>query len=110
MLPTLIVDVLYHQFTLMNRTIVAAALQRQIDNDATTNLTAFQQQIRDAVAQGAQLVVLPELHAGPYFCQHCDPSHFDLAEPLDGPTSQGLGAVAEETGAVIVGSIFEQER
>jgi len=72
------------------------------------NLTASIAGIRQAAADGARLVVLPELHAGPYFCQSEDPANFDLAESIPGPTSEQLGAVAAELNIVIVASLFER--
>ncbi|MCC6208960.1 MAG: carbon-nitrogen hydrolase [Gammaproteobacteria bacterium] len=65
--------------------------------------------IRAAAARGAELVLLQELHAGPYFCQTEDPAVFDLAEPIsNGPTTRSLAALAAELRIVIVGSIFER--
>lgn len=64
--------------------------------------------IRDAVSKGAQLVVLPELHAGPYFCQSEDTANFDLAETIPGPSTELFGALAKELGVVIVTSLFEK--
>jgi N-carbamoylputrescine amidase len=64
--------------------------------------------IRRAAADGAQVVVLPELFRGPYFCQEMHPRHFDLAEPVPGPTTDRLGQVAAELGVVIVASLFER--
>ena len=64
--------------------------------------------IRSAAADGAQLILLPELHAGPYFCQVEEPGLFDRAEPVPGPTTDWLGELARETGCVIVGSVFER--
>jgi N-carbamoylputrescine amidase len=64
--------------------------------------------IRQAAEAGAQVVCLPELFRSPYFCQRQDPSLFDLAEPIPGPTTERLGRAARETGAVVVGSIFER--
>ena len=64
--------------------------------------------IRDAAARGAQLVVLQELHAGPYFCQTEDTSVFDQAEPIPGPSSATFSALAKELGIVLVTSLFER--
>lgn len=64
--------------------------------------------IRQAAEQGNQLICLQELHTGPYFCQQQNEAVFDLAEPLDGPTCQWLGDLANELQVVIVGSIFER--
>ncbi len=64
--------------------------------------------IRTAAAQGAELVVLQELHCGPYFCQTEDTSSFDLAETIPGPATEQFGAIARELGVVIVTSLFER--
>lgn len=64
--------------------------------------------IRDAAGRGARLVVLPELHNTPYFCQVEDDRNFDLAEPIPGPTTQRLSTLAAELRIVIVGSLFER--
>ena len=59
-------------------------------------------------AQGAQVIVLPELHNGPYFCQHERVTEFDRAEPIPGPTTSALSEAAKQYGVVIVGSLFER--
>ncbi len=64
--------------------------------------------VREAATRGAELVLLQELHDGPYFCQTEDPAVFDRAEPIPGPGSDHLGALAAELGVVIVGSLFER--
>jgi N-carbamoylputrescine amidase len=64
--------------------------------------------IREAAAQGAQLVMLQELHRSLYFCQSEDTAMFDLAEPVPGPSTDVLGALARELQVVIVASLFEK--
>jgi N-carbamoylputrescine amidase len=64
--------------------------------------------IRRAARGGARIVCLQELFRTPYFCQRQHPEVFDLAEPIPGPTSDRLAAVARETGCVVVGSLFER--
>ncbi|MGX2031704.1 MULTISPECIES: carbon-nitrogen hydrolase [Methylocaldum] len=76
--------------------------------DKDVNLKISIQGVKDAAAQGAKLVLLPELHLGPYFCQTEDCSRFDLAEPIPGPTTEILGVLAKELGIVIVASLFER--
>jgi N-carbamoylputrescine amidase len=61
-----------------------------------------------AAASGAELIVLQELHAGPYFCQVEDPALFDLAEPVPGPSSAVVEKLARDLGVVIVSSLFER--
>ncbi len=64
--------------------------------------------IRACAAQGAQLVVLQELHTGIYFCQAEDTGKFDMAEPIPGPSTEEFGRLAKELGIVLVTSLFER--
>jgi N-carbamoylputrescine amidase len=64
--------------------------------------------IRSAAGKGAQIVCLQELFRSQYFCQTEDHAHFALAEPIPGPSTEELGAVAGELGVVIVASLFEK--
>jgi len=83
-------------------------VQQRCGEDKAVNLAASIEGIREAAAMGARLVVLQELHGTPYFCQVEDPACFDLAEPIPGPSSDILAAVAAELGVVIVASLFER--
>ena len=83
-------------------------VQHACSEDRVANLTALDIGIREAAARGAQLVLLPELHAGVYFCQTEDTAHFDQAETIPGPTTQMLGALAKELRVTVVGSVFER--
>jgi len=74
------------------------------------NLDYTLAQIKTLAEQGAKLIVLQELHRSLYFCQTESTHNFDLAESLDGPTSQALGDQAKKYNVVIVGSIFEKRR
>jgi N-carbamoylputrescine amidase len=68
----------------------------------------MQERILQAAAQGAQVVVLPELVFHDYFCIEEDQRHFDLAQGLDDPTLEALSALARERAIVIVVPIFEK--
>jgi len=83
-------------------------VQQGCTADRDGNVAASLDGIRAAAGRGAELVCLPELHAGRYFCQTEDPQVFDLAEPIPGPTSVQIAAVAAELGVVVVASIFER--
>ncbi len=83
-------------------------VQHACSEDRTANLDASIQGVRAAAARGAQLMLLQELHTGVYFCQTEDPRRFDQAEPIPGPTTEALGALAKELGVVIVASLFER--
>jgi N-carbamoylputrescine amidase len=64
--------------------------------------------LRKAAKRGARLVLLQELHNGPYFCQHESVGEFDLAETIPGPSTERLGALAKQHGVVLVSSLFEK--
>jgi N-carbamoylputrescine amidase len=83
-------------------------VQMRMSDDAAANVDAAVAGIRDAAAQGAQVVCLPELFRTPYFCQREDAALFDLAEPIPGPTTEVLGGVARELRVVVVASLFER--
>ena len=76
--------------------------------DRTANIEKLKRHIRQAAAEGAELVVLQELHNGLYFCQTEDTSLFDQAEPIPGPSTELFGALAKELGIVLVLSLFER--
>ncbi len=74
------------------------------------NLSFTLEQVNQSSQDGAQLIVLQELHSSLYFCQTESQNNFDLAEALDGPTAQALSDSAKTNNVVIVGSIFEKRR
>jgi N-carbamoylputrescine amidase len=83
-------------------------VQQSCSSDRDRNLAESTQGIRTAAQRGAKLVLLQELHTGPYFCQTEDTNVFDLAETIPGPSTRELGAVAKELSVVIVASLFEK--
>jgi len=85
-----------------------ALVQQSNSDNAEHNIEKSITGIRDAASQGAQLVVLQELHRSLYFCQTEDVDVFDLAETIPGPSSNTLGELAKELGIVIVASLFEK--
>jgi len=89
-------------------TLKVALIQQTCSDDRAETLGRTIGMIRRAAATGAKLVLLQELHTGPYFCQVEDPALCDLAEPIPGPTTRELGTVAAETGIVLVASLFER--
>jgi N-carbamoylputrescine amidase len=90
------------------RKLTIALIQQTGHADKQTALAASLQGIQQAAQQGAELILLQELHAGHYFCQHEDMDLFHLAEPIPGPTTEFLAQAAKEHNVVIVGSMFEQ--
>lgn len=64
--------------------------------------------VAEAASRGAQIICLQELFRTRYFCQQEEHAHFALAEPVPGPTTERLSALAARLGVVIIGSLFEQ--
>ena len=83
-------------------------LQQHNTAQTDDNRWRLAQGIERLAAQGAQLIVLQELHNSLYFCQVEDVAHFDLAEPIPGPSTQFFGQLAKRLGVVIVTSLFER--
>jgi N-carbamoylputrescine amidase len=83
-------------------------IQMRCSTDPEANLRRGVELLHEAAGRGAQVACLPELFKTQYFCQVEDHKYFDLAEPIPGPTTRALTAVAKETGMVVVGSLFER--
>ena len=83
-------------------------VQQANTGDRAANIEKLKQNIRACALQGAELVVLQELHNGLYFCQTEDTGVFDQAEPVPGPSTEVFGALAKELGVVLVLSLFEK--
>ncbi|MCD8193098.1 MAG: carbon-nitrogen hydrolase, partial [Tannerellaceae bacterium] len=83
-------------------------IQQSNSSDIAANITKLQQNIRRCVAEGAELVVLQELHNGLYFCQTENTELFNQAEPIPGPSTETFGQLAKELGVVLVLSLFEK--
>jgi len=83
-------------------------VQQRVGPDPAINLDRAIAGIREAAAKGAQIVCLQELFGWYYFCQREDHEFFKLAEPIPGPSSERLAAVAKELGVAIVASLFEK--
>lgn len=85
-----------------------AIIQQRNVADVATNMAKLAENIATATAQGAELVVLQELHNSLYFCQVETVDNFELAEPIPGPSTEFFGALAKEYGVVLVTSLFER--
>jgi N-carbamoylputrescine amidase len=94
--------------SVVSPTLVLGLVQTHASADAQDNLLRTEALIERAAAQGAELICLQELFLTPYFCQTEDDAHFALAEPVPGPTTERLGALAKRLGVVIVASLFEK--
>src|SRR3990167_2647942 len=92
----------------MSRTLTVAAIQHRVKSSPNDTLDFLAQQTAKAKANGADLIVFQELHNTAYFCQVEDASLFDLAEPIPGPSTERLSAIARANACVIVASLFEK--
>ena len=90
------------------KTLPVALIQERNHGGAEDNLAVIETRVAEAAKRGAKLVLLQELHNGPYFCQHEDVAEFDLAETLPGPSTQRLAALAKQHRVVLVSSLFEK--
>jgi N-carbamoylputrescine amidase len=83
-------------------------IQMRCSQDPSENLENAIALIREAAAQGAQIICLPELFKTVYFCQEENHKYFQYAEPIPGPTTERLSALAKELHVVLVASLFER--
>lgn len=83
-------------------------IQQANTADIQGNVSRLQTAIRALARQGAELIVMQELHNGLYFCQTEDPDVFEQAETIPGPSTDLFGTLANELGVVIVLSLFEK--
>ena len=83
-------------------------IQQHNTADRDDNRQRLAEKITLLAQQGAELIILQELHNGLYFCQTEDVNVFDQAEPIPGPSTEFFGALAKQLGVVIVTSLFER--
>ncbi len=83
-------------------------VQNRCTASVDENFAAAVRGIREAAGRGAQIVCTQELFRSQYFCQAEDHKYFELAEPIPGPSTDALTALAKELGVVIVASLFER--
>lgn len=92
----------------MKKPLKVGLVQLAITEDIEQNKQRLQSAIESCAKQGAELVVLQELHNTLYFCQTENVLNFDLAEPIPGPSTDFYGSVAKRCGVVLVTSLFEK--
>lgn len=83
-------------------------IQQQNTDNPKTNISKLIENIRTCAREGAELVVLQELHNSLYFCQTEDTNQFDLAESIPGTSTDTFGRLAKELQIVLVLSLFEK--
>ena len=92
----------------MIKTIKTGIIQQANTTDISSNKTRLAEKIKKLAKNGAQLVVLQELHDSLYFCQTESTDNFDMATPIPGETTNFYGNLAKECGIVLVTSLFEK--
>lgn len=92
----------------MIKTIKTGIIQQANTADISSNKTRLSEKIKKLAKNGAQLVVLQELHDSLYFCQTESTDNFDMATPIPGETTNFYGNLAKECGIVLVTSLFEK--
>ena len=89
-------------------TLRLALIQHMCSVDREDNWAVIRAGIEQAAVEQAELVLLQELHNGPYFCLEENTESFDLAETIPGPSTEFLAELASQHKLVIVGSLFEK--
>lgn len=89
-------------------TVKIGVVQHACTADMAGNAAAAERGLREAAARGANIVCFQELYRSVYFCQVEDHKYFQLAEPIPGPGTDALQALAKELGVVLIASLFER--
>ena len=92
----------------MKEMLKVGIIQQHNTNNIEGNRRRLAQGIEELASQGAELIVLQELHNSLYFCQVEDVDNFDLAETIPGPSTEFYGQLAKKWNVVIVTSLFER--
>ncbi|MBQ5750512.1 MAG: acyltransferase, partial [Bacteroidaceae bacterium] len=92
----------------MSKILKVGIVQQSNTADIEQNKASLRAGIERCAQQGAQLVVLQELHNSLYFCQTENTDLFDLAEPIPGPSTDFYSEIARRCGVVLVTSLFER--
>jgi len=91
----------------MSNTITIGLVQQSCGSDVQENINASINGIAELAGQGADVILLQELHRSLYFCQTEDTQYFSLAETIPGPTTNALAEIAKQHSVIIVASLFE---
>ena len=86
-----------------------AAIQMRMSADKSANVQKAKALVREAAKNGAQIILLPELFEGLYFCKDMDAKYFSWAAPLEGNRLiQEFAALSRELQIVVLVSYFEK--
>ena len=94
----------------MSRTLRLAVIQAALPGERDANLQIIDRLVRRAAADGAQVVLMPELFDGPYFPRTVDDAHRERAMPSSGhPTIEAMRVLARELEIVVPTSFYERD-
>ena len=93
----------------MSAPFTISVIQDHATADVRENVTRAGRLVREAAARGAQVICLKELFNSLYFCKSQQSDRFDLAEPIPGPTTEAMQALAAELAVVIIVPLFERQ-
>ena len=97
-------------FPVMPNTFTVGLVQETAGSpDIAANVARAVAGVRAAHARGAQVICLQDLFNAPYFCKSLKMEWFDLAEPIPGPTTDQMQALARELSVVLIVPIYERE-
>jgi N-carbamoylputrescine amidase len=91
-----------------SRRFTLGLVQMACSPDPRANTAKAAARVREAARRGADVVCLQELFRSPYFCQREDAAAFDFAEPVPGPATRALAAVARKARVVVIVPVFER--
>jgi N-carbamoylputrescine amidase len=91
------------------RIVKVAALQMSMSTEVGANIATAERLVRSAAKQGAQIILIPELFEGHYFCK--DQTTEDLNRAIEmssHPTVEHFAKVAKELSVVLPISVYER--
>jgi N-carbamoylputrescine amidase len=91
-----------------NSTVKIGLIQNSCSADPEANLKKTIAAANRAAKKGAQIICTQELFRSQYFCQTEDHKHFQLAEPVPGPTTKAFQKLAKQNQVVVIASLFEK--
>jgi N-carbamoylputrescine amidase len=92
-----------------NTPFTVGIIQDGATDNAAETVAAATERVREAAGRGAQIICLKELFNAPYFCKSQKCERFDIAEPIPGPTTDQMQALAKELAVVLVVPVFERQ-
>ncbi len=92
----------------MKNRVKIGIVQTKCSSDIVSNMQNTEKYVLEAIHKGAQIICLPEMYRTLYFCQSQDYAQFETAEPIPGPSTAMLSALAKQHQVVIIAPLFEK--